>query len=115
MKPNNLSPTIATAALLLAACGVSDDGAADDTADVSAMTTSISPPERTTVTPRRPCRPTAPYLAASVVKTFVAATALQLVDEGRLSLDEPVERWLPGSCRADRRAPTRRRSGRSHR
>jgi D-alanyl-D-alanine carboxypeptidase len=35
------------------------------------------------------------YTIASITKTFVAAIALQLVNEGRLSLDEPVEPWLP--------------------
>jgi hypothetical protein len=29
-------------------------------------------------------------------KTFVAAVVLQLVAEGKLGLDDPVERWLPG-------------------
>lgn len=33
-------------------------------------------------------------LAASIGKTFVAATLLQLLDEGQLSLDDPVSRWL---------------------
>lgn len=32
----------------------------------------------------------------SVNKTFVATVALQLVGEGQLSLDDSVERWLPG-------------------
>jgi D-alanyl-D-alanine carboxypeptidase len=32
----------------------------------------------------------------SVTKTFVAAVVLQLAGEGRLSLDDTVERWLPG-------------------
>ncbi|MGJ3560328.1 serine hydrolase domain-containing protein [Streptomyces sp. INA 01156] len=32
----------------------------------------------------------------SVTKTFVATVVLQLVDEGRLSLDRTVERLLPG-------------------
>jgi D-alanyl-D-alanine carboxypeptidase len=41
------------------------------------------------------------YDVASVTKTFVAAAALQLVDEGRLSLDEPVEPWLPELPHAD--------------
>ena len=35
----------------------------------------------------------------SVTKTFVAAVALQLVGEGRLSLDDTVERWLPRRLR----------------
>jgi D-alanyl-D-alanine carboxypeptidase len=38
---------------------------------------------------------------ASVTKTFVAALALQLVDEGKLSLDEPVAAWLPELPHAD--------------
>ena len=41
------------------------------------------------------------YSIMSVTKTFVTATALQLVDEGRLSLDEPVEPWLPELPNAD--------------
>lgn len=41
-----------------------------------------------------------PYRAyfrmGSNTKTFVAVVALQLVAEGKLSLDDTVERWLPG-------------------
>ncbi|GAA5011612.1 serine hydrolase domain-containing protein [Actinopolymorpha pittospori] len=36
------------------------------------------------------------FRAGSITKTFVATVALQLVDEGRLRLDDPVETWLPG-------------------
>ena len=32
----------------------------------------------------------------SITKTFVATVVLQLVSEGRLRLDDSVERWLPG-------------------
>lgn len=32
----------------------------------------------------------------STTKTFVATVVLQLVGEGRLGLDDPVQRWLPG-------------------
>lgn len=32
----------------------------------------------------------------SVAKTFVAVVVLQLVDEGKLSLDDPIEKWVPG-------------------
>lgn len=32
---------------------------------------------------------------ASLTKLYVTVLALSLVDEGRLALDEPVERWLP--------------------
>ncbi|HEX5090191.1 MAG TPA: serine hydrolase domain-containing protein [Nocardioides sp.] len=36
------------------------------------------------------------FRAGSITKTFVATVVLQLVDEGRLRLADPVERWLPG-------------------
>ena len=35
------------------------------------------------------------FVIGSVTKTFVAATVLQLVQEGRLGLDDPVRRHLP--------------------
>jgi len=36
------------------------------------------------------------FRVASITKTFVATVVLQLVGEGRLSLGDPVEKWLPG-------------------
>jgi D-alanyl-D-alanine carboxypeptidase len=36
------------------------------------------------------------FRIASTAKTFVATVVLQLVGEGRLALEDPVERWLPG-------------------
>jgi D-alanyl-D-alanine carboxypeptidase len=33
---------------------------------------------------------------ASLTKTYVATATLQLVEQGKLSLDDPVERWVPG-------------------
>lgn len=44
----------------------------------------------------RPVSHRAAFRAASVTKTFVATVVLQLVSEGRLSLDDTVEKWLPG-------------------
>ena len=41
-------------------------------------------------------RPQARFRVGSITKTFVATVVLQLVGEGRLSLDEPVGRRLPG-------------------
>jgi D-alanyl-D-alanine carboxypeptidase len=38
----------------------------------------------------------AKFRIGSYTKTFVATTVLQLVGEGRLSLEDTVERWLPG-------------------
>ena len=40
--------------------------------------------------------PDAPMHLDSQTKTWVATLILQLVAEGRLRLDDPVERWLPG-------------------
>ncbi|AXE24936.1 peptidase [Streptomyces globosus] len=36
------------------------------------------------------------FRGASITKTFVATVLLQLEAEGRLSLDDTVEKWLPG-------------------
>ena len=36
------------------------------------------------------------FRAGSITKTFVSTVVLQLVAEGRLRLDDSVERWLPG-------------------
>ena len=41
-------------------------------------------------------RPAAQFRVGSITKTFVATAVLQLVGEGRLRLDEPVARRLPG-------------------
>ncbi len=39
--------------------------------------------------------------AASITKTFVAATILQLVAEGKVKLDAPIETYLPGRIRGE--------------
>ncbi|WP_399118375.1 serine hydrolase domain-containing protein [Streptomyces sp. KM273126] len=39
------------------------------------------------------------YRVASITKTFVATVMLQLEAEGELSLDDTVEKWLPGVVR----------------
>ncbi|MEU0172643.1 serine hydrolase domain-containing protein [Streptomyces massasporeus] len=41
------------------------------------------------------------YRIASITKTFVATVVLQLEAEGRLSLDDTVEKWLPGAVRGN--------------
>ncbi|MCT9140135.1 serine hydrolase domain-containing protein, partial [Streptomyces violarus] len=38
---------------------------------------------------------------ASITKTFVATVVLQLEAEGKLSLDDTVEKWLPGVVRGN--------------
>src|SRR5919106_3589860 len=44
----------------------------------------------------RPMRADERFRIGSVTKTFVAALVLRLVEHGRLTLDDSVERWLPG-------------------
>ncbi|MEU4505875.1 serine hydrolase domain-containing protein [Streptomyces sp. NPDC024089] len=39
------------------------------------------------------------FRGASITKTFIATVLLQLAAEGRLSLDDTVEHWLPGLVR----------------
>ncbi|EIV92094.1 serine hydrolase [Frankia sp. QA3] len=46
-----------------------------------------------------PLQPQARVRVGSITKTFVATVVLQLVEEGRLGLDRPVGRWLPGLLR----------------
>lgn len=45
---------------------------------------------------RQPMRPELRFRAGSLTKALVAAVVLRLVAEGRLSLADPLERWLPG-------------------
>src|SRR5215831_2887563 len=44
---------------------------------------------------RRPMQPGLHFRAGSLTKSLVATVVLQLVAEGRLSLPDTVERWLP--------------------
>ncbi|WP_171142819.1 serine hydrolase domain-containing protein [Streptomyces sp. S3(2020)] len=41
------------------------------------------------------------YRVGSITKTFVSTVLLQLEAEGRLSLDDKVEKWLPGTVRGN--------------
>jgi D-alanyl-D-alanine carboxypeptidase len=51
--------------------------------------------------PEAPMPTDGTFLIGTSTRLFVAAAALQLVDEGRVSLDDPVERWLPELPNAD--------------
>ena len=41
-----------------------------------------------------------PFQVASTTKTFTAAVVLQLVEESRLKLDDPIDRWFPDAPNA---------------
>jgi len=49
--------------------------------------------------------PDTAFRIASMTKSFTALAVLKLRDEGRLSLDDPVSRWIPAFARMER--PTR--------
>ncbi len=44
---------------------------------------------------RRPMREDTIFRLASMSKTIVSAAALALVEQGRLGLDDPVQKWIP--------------------
>ena len=50
--------------------------------------------------PRNPARPAMRYAIGSISKQFTAAALLMLAEEGKLSLDDKVIRWLPDLTRA---------------
>lgn len=49
----------------------------------------------------RTVRPRTPFAIASITKSFMAALVLQLQERGRLSLKDPISRWLPGYPNGD--------------
>ncbi|HEU5098008.1 MAG TPA: serine hydrolase [Roseiflexaceae bacterium] len=55
----------------------------------------------------RAMAPDTPVRIASVSKMFTAVVVLQLVEEGRLTLDEPIATWLPDSVPGGRRITVR--------
>lgn len=63
--------------------------------------TATAPDGTTTEHSETPMPTDGVFPVGAVTQTFVAATALQLVDEGQLSLDEPVAEWLPELPNAD--------------
>jgi D-alanyl-D-alanine carboxypeptidase len=71
---------------------------------VKAITVTVAVPGRGVWTAQRAATgdPPAPlYWWASAGKMFTAATILQLADEGKLSLSDPVSRWVAGVPNGD--------------
>ncbi|CAN5733628.1 serine hydrolase domain-containing protein [soil metagenome] len=50
--------------------------------------------------PSRRSTPYTPYVVGSITKTFIAATIMELVEEGAPALDDPLSDWLPDYPRA---------------
>jgi D-alanyl-D-alanine carboxypeptidase len=59
------------------------------------------------VASRVPARPGDRFRIGSVTKTFIATVVLQLAGEGKLKLDDTVERLLPGKVRGGARITVR--------
>lgn len=53
------------------------------------------------LSPRRPVDADTVFAIASITKTFVTAAVMQLVDEGKLALDDRLSRYVPGFPRAN--------------
>ncbi|MFD1678263.1 serine hydrolase domain-containing protein [Alicyclobacillus fodiniaquatilis] len=53
------------------------------------------------LTTREPAKPDTIYQCGSMTKTWTALAFMQLVDEGKVDLDEPVQAYLPGFKVAD--------------
>jgi CubicO group peptidase (beta-lactamase class C family) len=45
--------------------------------------------------PARPVSPQTPFILGSLSKSFTALAAMQLVDAGKLNLDDPAKRYIP--------------------
>jgi len=54
------------------------------------------------VSPASPVKPETVFRIGSITKQFTAAAILKLAEEGQLSLDDSLARWLPDFPRADR-------------
>jgi D-alanyl-D-alanine carboxypeptidase len=50
---------------------------------------------RAQITPRELATARIPFVVASITKTFVTAAVMQLADEGKLSIDDVLSKWLP--------------------
>ncbi|KIA64245.1 serine hydrolase domain-containing protein [Nocardia vulneris] len=124
-RPTEILGTVcAVSALLLGACGTAEHAVADapDYAGVQPIldrvTTADGAPGvllgvrdahgRTTLTSgvanlatAAPMDGASRFRIGSMTKTFVAAVVLQLVGEGRVALDAPVETYLPGIVRGN--------------
>lgn len=55
---------------------------------------------RAQVQPDERATPHTPFVVASITKTFITAAIMQLADEDKLAVDDPLSKWLPDYPRA---------------
>ncbi|MFJ4649216.1 serine hydrolase domain-containing protein [Streptomyces bobili] len=81
---------------------IHDTGAAGVHAEVTSLDARDSAYAGTAaMNTRRPMPREGRFRIGSATKTFTATVVLQLVGEGRMSLDDTVEQWLPGVVRGN--------------
>ncbi|HOI13478.1 MAG TPA: serine hydrolase domain-containing protein [Methanoculleus sp.] len=89
-------PGVASDLASIVSAGVRDAG-------VPGILIEISTPEWTwnyaagnaSVSPAVPATPEMRFIIASVTKTFTSVAVMQLAEDGKLSLDDSIDRWLP--------------------
>ncbi len=59
---------------------------------------------------QKPMRPDAIFWIASMTKPMTAACVMMLVDEGRLSLDDPVEKYIPEFAAPQKISPAKKKT-----
>ncbi|WP_157249377.1 serine hydrolase domain-containing protein [Nonomuraea typhae] len=57
---------------------------------------------------KKPADPAGHFRIGSITKTFAATVVMQLVDEGKVKLDEPIARYLPGEVPGGAKITVRR-------
>jgi D-alanyl-D-alanine carboxypeptidase len=99
--------------MLLGVAGCGPDGGVQELVDRWAADSEVSAAAVATVSPGgsveffgasatgAPPAKTDLFAVGSLTKTMVAATVLELVEEGNLELDVPIVRWLPSFPRSD--------------
>lgn len=97
--PAHAQPTPLDAVLAESVAANGLAGAVAVVADGAAVT--LSSAGHTDVATGATFTPQTHVRVASITKTFVAAAILQLVSEGRVQLDAPVETYLPGLIRGE--------------
>jgi len=97
-RHNSPPPTVSTDLQGIISSGITKAG-------VPGIQIEISSPQWTwnsamgnaSLSPNIPARPGMRFVIASVTKTFTSVAIQKLADEGKLSLDDSISRWLPAN------------------
>ena len=92
-----VSPDLAARLSLALERALSDSGAPGVQAAVVLADGSVWTAGAGVSSPDQPMTPDLLMAIASITKLYTAALTLELANDGRLSLDDPLERWVPGA------------------